>query len=134
MSGFLEKYGLNRAMLAHLQEFSLLQSEVGTPNLLSELVLNIQKCFIGNLENSTTPFLYAGKYFLLKRHDDKKDLDWNFKMPGFFLSSIGTELMSIVEPEPIKQLSEDLKEFFTEKQLKLVEVELTDENHWKPKL
>ena len=132
-SSFLKEYGLNDVMLSNLQEFSLLQT-VTKPAMLKEYVLNLQKCFISNLEKPPIPFLYAGKYFLLKQHDNKKDFDWDFSFPGFFLSSIGAELMSIVEPEPIKQLSKDLKEFFEDKQLELVEVELTDDKHWKPKL
>ena len=129
---FLEKYGLNGVMLSYLKEFSLLQIET-PPSMLSEYTLPIQKCFVSGLEKPPTPFLYAGKYFLLKHHNDKKELDWNFMMPGFFLSSIGTELINIVEPEPIEQLTEDLREFFAEKQLELVEVQLTGDNHWKPK-
>jgi hypothetical protein len=132
-SSFLKKYGLNDVMLSKLQEFSLLQT-VTQPQMMREYVLNLQECYIGNLKNPPTPFLYAGKYFLLKHHDDKKDLDWEFHLPGFFLSSIGIELINIVEPEPIKQLTEDLKEFFAEKQLELVEVELTNDKHWEPKL
>ena len=119
-------------MLSYLKEFSLLQIET-PPSMLSEYTLPIQKCFVSGLEKPPTPFLYAGKYFLLKHHNDKKELDWNFMMPGFFLSSIGTELINIVEPEPIEQLTEDLREFFAEKQLELVEVQLTGDNHWKPK-
>ena len=133
MGDFLEKYGLNRTMLSNLQEFSLLRNEIPPPNLFNEPVLNIQTSLIGNLENSAMPFLYAGKYFLIKQQENKKELDWDFMMPGFFLSSIGAELMNIVEPEPIEQLTEDLIEFFAEKQLELVEVELTHDNHWKPK-
>ena len=129
---FLEKYGLNGVMLSYLKEFSLLQIET-PPSMLSEYALPIPKCFVSGLEKPPTPFLYAGKYFLLKHHNDKKELDWNFMMPGFFLSSIGTELINIVEPEPIEQLTEDLREFFAEKQLELVEVQLTGDNHWKPK-
>ena len=124
-SSFLKKYGLTDAMLSKLQEFSLLRTET-KPHLTKEYVLNIQESFISNPENPLTPFLYAGKYFLLKHHDDKNALDWEFSFPGFFLSSIGAELMNIVEPEPIEQLTEDIKEFFAEKQLELVEVEIFD--------
>ena len=129
---FLEKYGLNGVMLSYLKEFSLLQIET-PPSMLSEYVFSMPKCFVGNLEESSTPFIYVGKYFLLKHHNDKVKLDWDFMMPGFFLSSIGTELINIVEPEPIDQLTEDIREFFEEKQLEVVEVELADDNHWKPK-
>lgn len=129
---FLEKYGLNGVMLSYLKEFSLLQIET-PPSMLSEYTLSIQKCFIDNSENPSRPFLYTGKYFLLKHHNDKEKLDWNFMMPGFFLSSIGTELINIVEPEPIEQLTEDIKEFFAEKQLELVEVEICDDGRAKLK-
>ena len=129
---FLDTYGIGKKILSSLQEFSLLETEI-QPHPLKEYVLDIQECHIDNSENSPTPFLYAGKYFLLKHHGDEKDLDWDFGFPGFFLSSLGNELACIVEPEPIQQLSDDLKEFFENKQLELVEVELTDDKHWKPK-
>ena len=128
---FLNQYGIDKRMLSNLQEFSLLETEL-SPLLMREFVLDIQECFGGNSENLPTPFLYAGGYYLLKRLDDKKDVDWDFKFPGYFLSSLGIELIRIVEPEPIKQLSEDLKEFFRNKHLKLVEVQLTDNKHWTP--
>ncbi len=55
-------------------------------------------------------------------------------MPGLLLSSVGQELVNIVDiQQPIKQLTEDIKGFFAEKQLELIEVELTDDKHWKPK-
>ena len=130
---FLNRYGIGHNMLSTLQGFSLLETEM-QPFTMQETVLDIQECFIGNSETPPTPFLYAGKYFFLRHHDDKKDLDWDFHFPGYFLSSLGNELIRIVEPEPIKQLTEDIKAFFAKKQLELVEVELTDDKHWKPKL
>lgn len=54
-------------------------------------------------------------------------------MPRILLSSVGRELINIVEPEPIKQLTENLREFLAEKQLELFEVELTNNKYWKPK-
>ena len=132
-STFLNTYGINNRMLFNLQEFSLLATEI-RPNFTQGLALNIQKCIVGDFESPPTPFLYAGKYFFLKNHDNKKNLDWDFLLPGFFLSSLGNELASIVEPKPIQQLSEDLKEFFENKQLELMEVELANDKHWKPKL
>lgn len=130
---FLSRYGIDHSMLSNLQEFLLLETEM-QPMTMQEPVLSMPECFIGNPETPPTPFLYAGKYFLLKNRDAKKGIDWDFGFPGYFLSSLGNELISIVEPEPIKKVSEDLKEFFEEKQLELVEVELTDDKHWKPKL
>ena len=132
-SSFLNKYGINNRMIFNLQEFSLLATEI-RPHLTRGPALNIQKCLVGNSESPPTPFLYAGKYFLLKTHDNEKNPDWNFKMPGIFLSSLGNELINIVEPDPIEQLSEDLKEFFESKQLEMIEVELTDDKRWEPKL
>ena len=129
---FLDTYGIDNKMLSNLQEFSLLATEI-QPLLIQEYVLSMQECLISNSENLPTPFLYAGKYFLLKHHDDKKDLDWDFSFPGYFLSSLGNELICIVEPEPIQQLTEDLIEFFADKQLELVEVELNNDKHWKSK-
>lgn len=125
------KYEINTKMLSRLQEFSLLESEVRA-SFAADPVLDLQECLIGNSENPPTPFLYAGKYYLIKHHNDKKDVDWNFSLPGFFLSSLGDELACIIEPEPIQELSVDLKEFFKNKQLELLEVKLTDYKHWTP--
>lgn len=130
-STFLNKYGINSEMLSNLQEFSLLATQIG-PNLGGSSI-NIQTCFMDYSKNPPTPFLYSGKYFLLKHHNDQKDLDWDFKFPGFPLSSLGNELACIIEPEPIKQLPDDLKEFFENKQVELVEVESVDDKHWKYK-
>ena len=86
-----------------------------------------------NIEKPLVPFLYANKYFLLKFHNDEDEPDWDFKMPGILLSSVGQELMNIVEPEPIEQLTKNMKEFFAEKQLELVEVEICDDGRAKLK-
>ena len=129
---FLSQYGIDTNMYTALYESRLITEIEFHP--LKYIVQNVPQIFIENSESLPIPFLYAGKYFLLKRIDDKKSVNWNFEFPGFFLSSLGNELITIVEPEPIKQLSEDLKEFFESKQLEMVEVELTDDKHWKPKL
>lgn len=133
MPKFLEKYEISLLMLERLLEFSLFRVDTTVTFPYDGFSLSLKDSFIENIKKPPIPFLYVGKHFLLKSRDNAKKLDWNFMMPGFFLSAIGTELINIVEPEPIKQLSEDLKEFFAEKQLELIEVELIDDNHWKPK-
>ena len=133
-SKFIEKYGISLWMLGYLQEYLLLQANA-TPSLMHlGFSVSLKKSFIGNMEKPSIPFLYAKNYFLLKSRHDGKDLDWNFNMPCILLSSVGQELINIVEPEePITQLTEDLREFFAEKQLELVEVELINGKHWEPK-
>lgn len=133
-NSFLKKYGLHQVTLGYLQEFSLVPAEVDPGHFYFGLSLSLKDSFIENTEKPPTPFLFAGNYFVLKSHQDGEIPDRHFNMPGILLSSIGQELINIVElQEPIKQLTEDLKEFFTEKQLELIEVELIDDNHWKPK-
>ena len=126
-------YGITNKMLSFLNEVSLLENEIQA-SFAPGPVLEIQKCFIGNSGDPPSPFLYAGKYYLIKRRDDKKEVDWDFNLTGLSLSSLGSELACIIDPEPIGKHFEDMKEFFAEKQLELVEVELTDDKHWKPKL
>ena len=92
LSHYTEEYGIRRVMLSNLQELSLLRIE---PNLQEESVLDIRECFIGNPVKPPTPFLYAGKYFLLKHHDYTKILPSDSTLRGRSLSSIGTELISI---------------------------------------
>ena len=130
---FLEKYEISMLMLGYLQEFSLIPAEVNPSFLHTGFAISLKSSFIENIKKTRLPFLYAGKHFLLKPCTDGKNFDWDFMMPGILLSSVGQELINIVEPEPIKQLTEDLIEFFAEKQLELVEVELSNDKHWKPK-
>ena len=129
---FIEKYELSPWMLECLQEYTLLLANA-TPSLMHlGFSFSLKNSFIANMEKPPIPFLYAGNYFLLKSRQDSPD--WDFMMPGISLSSVGQELINIVElQQPIEQLTEDIKAFFAEKQLGLVAVVLTKDKHWKPK-
>lgn len=118
----LEKYGLSALMLGKLQESSLIPSEIEPSFLHLGFSISLKNSLMGNIEKPQIPFLFQKKHFLLKPNEEADNSDWNFMMPGILLSSIGQELMNIVEPIPIKQLNEDLIEFFADKQLQLVEV------------
>jgi len=142
---FLENYGISLVNLEKLTDFMLLPANPGfNLNNLAALTLDFKSSFMEGAETSPKfslnersliPFLYAGKYYFLTSCQSGRDPDWDFKMPGIFLSSVGQELINIVEiQQPIEQLTEDIKAFFVEKQLELVEVELTTDNHWTPKL
>ena len=133
-SEFIEKYEISLWKLGYLQEYLLLEANATPSFFHTGFASSLKKSFIGNIEKPPTPFLYVQSYFLLKSRQDGENPDWSFIMPGILLSSVGQELINIVEPEPIKLLTEDLIEFFGDKQLELVEVELTDDKHWKPKL
>lgn len=126
------KYGITNKMLSFLNEVSLLQNEIQASFAPGPL-LEIQKCFMGNSKDPPVPFLYAGKYYLIKHRENKKEIDWDFNLTGLSLSSLGSELACIIDPEPIEKHFEDMKESFENKQLELVEVELTNDGHWKPK-
>lgn len=141
LNTFLKNYGISIPNLEELKEYSLLPANPGfNMNHMSGLTINIKTSFVRTLpisssnEKSAAPFLYAGNYYFLKPRQNYLNPDWDFHMPGLLLSSVGQELVNIVEiQQPIKQLTEDIKAFFVEKQLELIEVELTDDNHWKPK-
>ena len=126
------KYGITNKMLSFLNEVSLLENEIQT-SFLPGPVLGIRKCFIGNSGDSLSPFLYAGKYYLIKRRNAKKEVDWDFNLTGLPLSSLGSELTCIIDPEPIEKHFEDMKEFFESKELELIEVEFTNDKRWEPK-
>ena len=129
---FIEKYGIRLRMLDYLQEYLLLPTSA-TPSLMHlGFSTSLKKSLIGN--EKPAPFLYAQNYYLLNSRQDSETPDSDFNMPGIQLSAVGQELINIIEPEePPKQLTEDIKEFFENKQLELVEVELTDDKHWKTK-
>ena len=64
-------------------------------------------------ERSLIPFLYAGNYYFLTSRQNGQDPDWDFEMPGIFLSSVGQELINIVElQEPIEPTHRGLKKVF----------------------
>lgn len=138
---FLEKYGISIPNLERLKEYSLLPANPGfNLNYMGGLAIDIRKGFVETLpisslnEKSADPFLYAGNYYFLKPHQNCLNPDWDFLMPGILLSSVGQELVNIVEiQQPIKQLTDDIKAFFAEKQLEMIEVELSNDNQWKPK-
>ena len=130
-SNVLRNYGLNDRRLSQLQEFSLLHTDATSSPFRLGFSRIIKDSFMGNIEKPLTPLLYANNYFLLKSHNDEDEPDWDFKIPGILLSLVGQELMNIVEPEPIEQLTEDLKSYFAEKQLELVEVEILDDGQAK---
>lgn len=144
LNRFLEKYGISLLNLETLTDFMLLPANPGF-NLNNQVgfSISLKNCFMKNTNalpisslNDTLPipFLYAGNYYFLKPRQSDLNPDWDFRMPGLLLSSVGQELVNIVETQqPIKQLTEDLKSFFAEKQLELIEVELSNDNHWKPK-
>lgn len=141
METFLEKYGISIQNLEGLKEYSLLPANPGfNLNYMGGLAKDIRKGFVRTLpisslnEKSAAPLLYAGNYYFLKPHQNCLNPDWDFLMPGLLLSSVGQELVNIVEiQQPIKQLTEDIKAFFAEKQLEMIEVELSNDNQWKPK-
>ena len=142
---FLEKYGISLSNLEQLKDFMLLPANPGFNfNNQAGCSMPLKNCFMKNTgilpisslnETLPIPFLYAGTYYFLKPRQSDLNSDWDFHMPGLQLSSVGQELINIVVlQQPIEQLTEDIKAFFAEKQLELVEVELTADNHWKPKL
>lgn len=124
-----EKYGISDYMISRLVELGLLEQYVNFPNPSGTGMyvpqIDMSPCFLGENERFI-PFLYSDKYYVLDWIDQEKQINWNFKLIGFRLSSVGMELMNIVDKEIVTLFHEDMLDFLKMHNLRLLEVKRTD--------
>ena len=114
-SNALIEYGLGFENLNILNEYGLIISDYNS-------VFPYITC-VGN-ENHTVAasFRHQGRYWALFSLPGW-DKDWKqFYLSGVALSRTGRELFAIVDQDPMEQYTEDLKKFFAEKHLQMIEV------------
>ena len=125
-----EKYGISDYMISRLVESGLLEQYVNFPNPsgIGTYVpqIDMSRYFFGEKERFT-PFLYSDKYYVLDWIDQDKQINWDFKLIGFRLSSVGMELMNIVDKEIVTPFHEDMLNFLKMHNLRLLEAHRTDD-------
>lgn len=125
-----EKYGISDYMISRLTELGLLEQYVNFPNPSGTGTyvpqIDMNPYFLGARERFT-PFLYSDKYYVLDWIDQDKQINWDFKLIGFRLSSVGMELMNIVDKEIVTPFHEDMLNFLKMRNLQLLEAHRTDD-------
>ena len=121
-SNVLSKYGLGLDQLNILKEYSLITSgdiPLNTYSLVSVYDYNL--CIEYEDNPKLLPFQHQGKYWILSPTPERDNTP-EFRLSGVMLSRVGRELLSIVDQEPMPEYTEDLKKFFAEQNLSMIEV------------
>ena len=112
-SNALKKYGLGFNQLNILNEYDLIISDYNSWRDYNLCILNPKNPIL-------LPFRYQGKQWILLPSPER-DNKPEFKLSGVAFSRVGRELFHIVDQEPMKQYTEDLKKFFAGQNLQMVE-------------
>ena len=121
-SNVLSKYGLGLDQLNILNEYSLITSgdiSLHDHNLASLYDYNL--CIEHEDNPVLLPFQHQGKYWTLSPTPER-DNSPEFRLSGVMLSRVGCELFRIVDQDPMLAYTEDLKKFFAEQNLSMIEV------------
>lgn len=112
----LGKYGLGFSLINMLQEYGLIISELDT-------VFRYNLCIVNQDPPAATAFLHQGRYWVL---DPLPEWDKNKKINvmGLAFSRAGCELFPIVDLDPIERYTQDLKKFFAQHNLHMMEVNI----------
>ena len=113
-SNALSKYGLSFNQLNLLNEYDLIISDYNSWQDYNLCIMNKDNPIL-------LRFWYQGKYWALSPLPDRKDQS-EFRVSGVALSRVGRELFHIVDQYPMPQYTEDLKKFFSEQNLSMIEV------------
>ena len=113
-SNALRKYGLGFGELNMLNEYGLIISDY---NSWHDYHLSI----VNETNPIPLPFLHQGRYWALLPSPEWKKKE-AFGVSGVALSHAGCELFRIVDQDPMEQYTEDLKKFFAENHLQMLEV------------
>ena len=111
----LSKYGLHFERLNILNEYGLIISNYNSISTYDMMPLPEDRSYV-------FPFRYQGRYWALFPlpgwNKDQKQL----QVSGVALSQVGRELFPIVDLDPMERYTENLKEFFAQQHLEMLEV------------
>ena len=110
----LKKYGLPFSKLNTLNEYGLIIPEYDSGT-------DYQVSIVDQNHRVLAPFQYQGQYWGLQPSLEREQSE-EFRLSGVALSRVGRELFRIVDHEPAPEYTEDLKEFFAEQNLNMIEV------------
>ena len=114
----LRAYGLEFGKLNKLSEHGLILSDYNTwHDIRSSMGIGLS----GGRQIVYFPFFFQGKYWVL--HDTNTDnRRKEFKLFGVSLTSSGQEISRVVDPVPAGQYAQDLRNFFENNNLRMMEV------------
>ena len=122
ISNALSKYGLGLDQLNILNEYRLITSgdiSLHDHNLASLYDYNL--CIEHEDNPVLLPFQHQGKYWILSPTPERNN-NSDLRLSGVMLSRVGRELFRIVDQDPMPAYTEDLKKFFAEQNLSMVEI------------
>lgn len=114
-SNVLEKYGLGYGQLNLLNEYNLIISSYNS-------YYTYNMCIVSQ-DNQALPFKYQGKYWVLSPLPERKNKP-ELRISGVALTHVGRELFHIVDQDPMLEYTQELKKFFAEQNLAMVEVSI----------
>ena len=123
-SNVLSKYGLGLDQLNILKEYSLITSgdiPLYTYSLVSVYDYNL--CIEYEDNPVPLPFQHQGKSWILSPTPERDNTP-EFRLSGVMLSRVGCELFHIVDQDPMPEYTEDLKKYFAEQKLQMIEVSI----------
>ncbi len=113
-SNTLKKYGLPFSKLNTLNEYGLI-----IPEYNSRVDYHVS---IADKNNRVlAPFQHQGRYSALLPLPEREESE-EFRISGVALSHVGRELFHIVDQDPMPEYAEDLKKYFADQKLQMVEV------------
>ncbi len=121
-SNALSKYGLGLDQLNILNEYNLIFSgDIPLPDYKLCSLYDYNSCIVYEDNPIPSPFQHQGKFWALFPSPDW-DNKPEFRVSGVALSRVGRELFRIVDQDPISEYTDDLKKFFAEHNLNMIEV------------
>ena len=113
------KYGLGFDQLNILEEYSLIRSSF----YYSTFPYHV--CIVNHNNQVPVPFHHQGKdWGLVPLSERAKNQD--FSLSGIAFSQVSCELFYVVDQDPMGEYTEELKKFFAQQNLQMVEVSRQD--------
>lgn len=113
-SNALSKYGLGFGQLNILHEYGLIISDYNS-------WFDYKLCIANENPPVLVPFRHQGQNWVLAPMPGR-DKNQECRVSGVALSRAGCELFRIVDPDPMESYTEDLKKFFAQQNLQMVEI------------
>lgn len=117
-SNILRKYDLGFDQLNILNEYGLIISEYNSQ-------YSYNRCIANKNNQFTLMFWHQGRYWGLQPSPEREK-NKGCIVSGIVLSRVGCELFPIVDQDPMEGYTEDLKKFFAQRNLHMVEVSIQD--------
>ena len=104
-----------------LEEYGLIRSS------FYESIFPYHLCIVKDNDQVPVPFHHQGRdWVLVPLTEQAKNQD--LILSGIAFSQVSCELFDVVDQDPMEKYTEDLKKFFTQQNLQMVEVPIRNKN------